>query len=215
MSEGAGSCRPSRPWTRWTHGFRGRTRRRATESLDKRLCGVWRVVRKHRNIIMRGFRIRTCSQGGWPPGRAPGQLRPRCRPLHQTARAHRPCRVHTHSTTGSRLNSLQWSLHILTPFTRRRPPLSQRWSGGCGLTPLAVPSGGPGFRVEPHGPISPWAAPALDAGREPRRRQFECAAAKSKAGVLWLVQAADRVKLPKLPTAALSPPSAPNRLHTS
>ena len=39
---------------------------------------------------------------------------------------------------------------------------------------------------------SPWAAPALDAGREPRRRQFECAAAKSKAGVLWLVQAADR-----------------------
>ena len=33
---------------------------------------------------MRGFRIRTCSQGGWPPGRAPGQLRPRCRPLHQT-----------------------------------------------------------------------------------------------------------------------------------
>ena len=34
------------------------------------LCGVWRVVRKHRNIIMRGFRIRTCSQGGWPPGRA-------------------------------------------------------------------------------------------------------------------------------------------------
>ena len=39
---------------------------------------------------------------------------------------------------------------------------------------------------------SPWAAPALDAGREPRRRQCECAAAKSKAGVLWLVQAADR-----------------------
>ena len=32
------------------------------------LCGVWRVVRKHRNIIMRGFRIRTCSQGGWPLG---------------------------------------------------------------------------------------------------------------------------------------------------
>ena len=28
---------------------------------------------------MREFRIRTCSQGGWPPGRAPGQLRPRCR----------------------------------------------------------------------------------------------------------------------------------------
>ena len=28
---------------------------------------------------MRGFRIRTCSQGGWSPGRAPGQLRPRCR----------------------------------------------------------------------------------------------------------------------------------------
>ena len=54
---------------------------------------------------MREFRIRTCSQGGWPPGRAPGQLRPRCRPLHQTARAHRPCRVHTHSTTGSRLNN--------------------------------------------------------------------------------------------------------------
>ena len=48
----------------------------ATESLEQRLCGVWRVVRKHRNIIMRGFRIRTCSQGGWPPGRAPGQLPP-------------------------------------------------------------------------------------------------------------------------------------------
>ena len=52
-----------------------------------------------------------------------------CAERHTTVRAHRPCRVHTHSTTGSRLNSLQWSLHILTPFTRRRPPLSQRWSG--------------------------------------------------------------------------------------
>ena len=75
---------------------------------------------------MRGFRIRTCSQGGWPPGRAPGQLRPRCRPLHQTARAHRPCRVHTHSTTGSRLNSLQWSLHILTAV--HAPPATARCS---------------------------------------------------------------------------------------
>ena len=107
---------------------------------------------------MRGFRIRTCSQGGWPPGRAPGQLRPRCRPLHQTARAHRPCRVHTHSTTGSRLNSLQWSLHILTP--------------------LAVPSGGPGLRVEPHGPISPGQLPSSmpveNPSVRPRSRKRAC-----------------------------------------
>ena len=89
---------------------------------------------------MREFRIRTCSQGGWPPGRAPGQLRPRCRPLHQTARAHRPCWVHTHSTTGSRLNSLQWSLHILTAVHAPPAAVVAAVVRGCGLTPLAVPS---------------------------------------------------------------------------
>ena len=55
-----------------------------------------------------------------------------------------------------------------------------------------------GFRIRTcsQGGVGPLAEPrgssALDAGREPRRRQFECAAAKSKAGVLWLVQAAGR-----------------------
>ena len=99
---------------------------------------------------MRGFRIRTCSQGGWPPGRAPGQLRPRCRPLHQTARAHRPCRVHTHSTTGSRLNSLQWSLHIEAALTWG--PTAGRGPGGRLPDYLKpVRKGGPGPEV-----FIPW-----------------------------------------------------------
>ena len=73
---------------------------------------------------------------------------------------------------------------------------------GCGLTPLAVPSGGPSLRVEPHGPISPWAAPALDPGREPRRRQFECAGREVESGRVMACPGCGQVKLPKLPTEA-------------
>ena len=80
----------------------------------------------------------TCLPCGWAGYSLPGLTCRICRePL--TGDRQRYCStacvtLHTHSTTGSRLNSLQWSLHILTPFTRRRPPLSQRWSGRCGLT---------------------------------------------------------------------------------
>ena len=155
-------------------------------------CGVWRVVRKHRNIIMRGFRIRTCSQGGWPPGRAPGQLPPSMPPASPNRPRSPPLPGSHPLDDGIALE--QSPVEPAHPDAVHAPPAAVVAAvvRGCGLTPLAVPSGGPGLRVEPHGPISPWAAPALDAGREPRRRQFECAAAKSKAGVLWLVQAADR-----------------------
>ena len=141
---------------------------------------------------MREFRIRTCSQGVGPLTEPLGSSaldaarfttnRPRSPPLPGS------------HPLDDGIALEQSPVEPAHPDAVHAPPATVVAAvvRGCGLTPLAVPSGGPGLRVEPHGPISPWAAPALDAGREPRRRQFECAAAKSKAGVLWLVQAADR-----------------------
>ena len=47
------------------------------------LCVVCCVFGKHRNIIMREFRILTCCRGGWPLAEPP---LPRCRRAHRHVR---------------------------------------------------------------------------------------------------------------------------------